>query len=556
MKKNTRRIISLLVIVAMCAALLSVNIFAVDAGRDLNGDGQRTLTILGDSLSTGYGLSDNPRSLSNMISLHGNLSIPEGNYTQYLEESGNWDKININCGEAFIAKNYLRWLSEEYDYELANPANYYDRFVTELMATLPAVLNNESYNDIKNTVKDDVLEADDIILEIGSNDIFAATSMDIIFRTAYYLFGLNIQPALTYIQGQFQTIQSVDDIIKMYGSYRDFFTALQQNMDAYKVSMERLIGVILDLNPTANIYVCCLCSPMDDLKPQEDGIVTAVKQLSDDLIEQQRAFVEEESAYKDKIHFVDVDPCQTWFAVIDGQLYDPIYTSSLVQFITLCHPTYEGHKQYADILLKTMGLSGVPGDPSEDGHDAVCKVKNFTDLDINAWYHEPIDYVLTKGIMTGVTNTQFDPSGMLTRAMVATMLYAMDGKPAVTGVTSLADIFEGDWYKDPVDWAVATGVTAGYEDGTFRPNNPVTREELATMLRSYAAYKNADTSATGDLSGFGDVGDISSWAVDNVSWAVGHGVISGTSAGTIAPKGVATRAEAATMFARVDQNVL
>ena len=556
MKKRTKSIISLLVIVAMVATLISISAFAVNAGKDLNGDGKRTLTILGDSLTTGYGLSENPRSLSNMTSLHGNTSIPEGNYTQYLEESGNWDKININCGEAFIAKNYLRWLNEDYEAELAKPENYYDRFVTELMATLPKLLNNESFTDIKGTVKEDVLEADDIILEVGSNDIFAATSMDIIFRTAYYMFGMNVQPALTYIKGQFQTIDSLEDIINMYGSYRDFITALNQNMESYKVAMERLIGTILDLNPTANIYVCCLCSPMDDLKPQDNDIVKMVKDLSDNLIEQQRSFVEEESAYKDKIHFVNVDPCETWFAVIDGQLFDPIYTTTLMQFVTLCHPTYEGHKQYADILLKTMGLSEGSVTPEDEGHDAVCLLKQFTDLNTAAWYHEPVEYVLGKGIMTGVTNTQFDPSGTLTRAMVVTMLYAMDGKPAVTNVTTPSDIPEGAWYKDPVDWAVSTGVTAGYEDGTFLPNNAVTREELATMLRSYAAYKNKDITASGDLSTFADQATVSGWATDNVSWAVGHGIISGRTGNLIAPRGTATRAEAATMFARLDQNVL
>ena len=155
-----------------------------------------------------------------------------------------------------------------------------------------------------------------------------------------------------------------------------------------------------------------------------------------------------------------------------------------------------------------------------------------------------------------MTENTFAPEATLTRAMVVTMLYALDGKPPVGNANSFSDVTEEDWFINPVIWAAQVGVVAGYDDGTFRPSNAVTREELATMLRSYAAYKSKDISASGNLSAFTDQGVVSAWATDNVSWAVGHGIINGRDGNMIAPRGTATRAEAATMFARLCQNVL
>lgn len=204
----------------------------------------------------------------------------------------------------------------------------------------------------------------------------------------------------------------------------------------------------------------------------------------------------------------------------------------------------------ADQILAAMGK----GNGGSSGHN--CALLKFIDLDPSMWYHEPIEYVLNRGIMDGMTENTFAPEATLTRAMVVTMLYALDGKPAVSGNNPFSDVSATDWYVNPVIWASEKGVVSGYTDGTFGPARAVTREELATMLRSYAIYKMKDSSANGDLSGFVDQAAVSDWATNNVSWAVGHGIITGREGNRIAPKGTATRAEAATMFARLCQNVL
>ena len=105
------------------------------------------------------------------------------------------------------------------------------------------------------------------------------------------------------------------------------------------------------------------------------------------------------------------------------------------------------------------------------------------------WYAGFIQYAVDHGFMKGITSDTFAPDKTLTRAEVVTMLYAMEGKPAVSAQSAFSDVRDGDWFRDPVLWAASAGVTAGYEDGTFRPGQNVSRQELATMLRSYASSK-------------------------------------------------------------------
>ena len=175
------------------------------------------------------------------------------------------------------------------------------------------------------------------------------------------------------------------------------------------------------------------------------------------------------------------------------------------------------------------------------------KLGEFTDVKESDWYFSAVNYVLQKGYMVGTSSTTFSPNGQLTRAMVAQILYAIASKPTVESSAGFTDVSSGDWYAAAVNWAASRGIVSGYGDGRFGPNDYVTREQLATMLRSFAVYKNAKSDASGDLSSFTDAENISSWAVDNVKWAVGNGIISGKGNGIIDPQGTATRAEMAQM---------
>ena len=171
----------------------------------------------------------------------------------------------------------------------------------------------------------------------------------------------------------------------------------------------------------------------------------------------------------------------------------------------------------------------------------------FSDVNTGDWFVQYVQYAHDKGLMNGVGNYRFAPNENLTRAQIAQILYAQAGSPEVSGEMAFKDVTADKWYYKAVLWASQNGITGGYEDGTFRPNSNITREQLARML-----YAHAGTPAvSGDLSGFADGNQVSGWAKDAVIWATSNHIINGVKINNvlhISPKGNATRAEAATMM--------
>ena len=185
--------------------------------------------------------------------------------------------------------------------------------------------------------------------------------------------------------------------------------------------------------------------------------------------------------------------------------------------------------------------------------DGAVDQPGFSDVSKNDWFYDAVQDAVDMGLMAGVSADRFDPNGTVTRAMVAQILYAREGKPAVSGAAAISDVPANAWFHDAMQWAKAQGVIAGYPDGRMEPNAPVTREQLAVILHSYAQKKGMDVSKTADLAGYADAANMSVWAKDAMSWAVGSGLISGRSASTLAPAGSATRAECAVIFTQMFQ---
>lgn len=177
----------------------------------------------------------------------------------------------------------------------------------------------------------------------------------------------------------------------------------------------------------------------------------------------------------------------------------------------------------------------------------LCPTHHLSDVLVKAWYHDAVDYVVEHGIMTGTSATTFKPNTTLSRAMVAQILYNLEGQPTVTGESTFTDS-NTHWAAKAIAWAQKTGVVTGYEDNAFRPDKAVTREELAQMLYNYAKYKEITLPALGDLSKFPDGDKVSSWARTAMKWATGLGVINGYEDTTLRPGGSTTRAEAASMI--------
>lgn len=189
-------------------------------------------------------------------------------------------------------------------------------------------------------------------------------------------------------------------------------------------------------------------------------------------------------------------------------------------------------------------------DVSECPRDASCPMSGYTDLNMGEWYHDGIHYCLDEGLMDGVDAGMFAPNATTSRAMIVTILWRLQGSPEVEAEETFTDVAPGDWYADAIAWAAAEGVAEGYEDGSFRPNDAITREQLAAMLWRYAASPETG----GDLSAFADGDDTSDWAQQAMSWAVAQGLITGVDSDRLAPRGPATRAQTATILMRFAQS--
>lgn len=206
--------------------------------------------------------------------------------------------------------------------------------------------------------------------------------------------------------------------------------------------------------------------------------------------------------------------------------------------------------EFPDVAMQDCRLSD--GDVIEvfftaDYMDEPGMFLPFTDV-TNHWAYSAIKRVYTRGWMVGMDEKTFAPDQQLSRAMLAVILYAMAGEPAVTGDGPFTDVPAGCWYTDAIVWAAQNGIVCGFGDGTFRPNEAVTRAQAAVMLYGYAAFTGADVTARADLSAYSDAGQIPAWAMDAMQWANARRLIVGRDSSHLAPNGGATRAEMAAIL--------
>ena len=173
----------------------------------------------------------------------------------------------------------------------------------------------------------------------------------------------------------------------------------------------------------------------------------------------------------------------------------------------------------------------------------------FSDVAAGSTFAADIAYVSQKGLMSGKGGGLFKPQESITRGQLVTILYRLEGQPAVSGA-GFPDVAAGSYCEKAVKWAAANGITAGGKDGLFRPNDSITREQLATFLYRYNNYKGYVVAKQADLSAFSDSGSVSSYAKDALSWANGTGLVNGTSDGRLNPSGGATRGQAAAILHR------
>ena len=176
---------------------------------------------------------------------------------------------------------------------------------------------------------------------------------------------------------------------------------------------------------------------------------------------------------------------------------------------------------------------------------------DFLDVSRTDWFYYDVRYVCENGLMNGTSRNRFSPYGTATRGMLVTILYRMENEPRCFGSAAFSDVKPGAYYEKAVVWASQNNIVSGYTDGTFRPDAPVTREQLASILYRYTLYRGQDVSAgeTTSLTGYGDAQTVSNYALPAMRWACGTGILQGAN-GKLNPSGLATRAQLAAMLHR------
>ena len=183
----------------------------------------------------------------------------------------------------------------------------------------------------------------------------------------------------------------------------------------------------------------------------------------------------------------------------------------------------------------------------------------FTDVVKGRWYYDAVKFAYQNNLFGGISATVFSPDGNMTRGMLVTVLWRLDGKPAPKGSNTFNDVAAGKYYTDAVTWAAENEIVNGVGDSKFNPDGNVTREQMAAILFRYAGKKGCDTSKHADLSAYPDADRISNFAKDALSWANAESLINGTTQSNktvLDPQGNATRAQVAIILMRYVQNIV
>ena len=214
----------------------------------------------------------------------------------------------------------------------------------------------------------------------------------------------------------------------------------------------------------------------------------------------------------------------------------------------LCTDGSQGGGQVIPPYIPPYTPAG-PTDPDITDPDIPLAPGAFVDLRQDAWYYADVSAVIESGLMNGVSDTLFAPEAAVRRSELAAILYRLSGETS-TASASFTDVPAGSWYEEFVAWASSAGVVNGFEDGSFRPNVDISREQAVTMLYRYARYKGLPCTQRQALTGFVDEGQVSGYAREAMEWAVAVGLIRGRGDQKIAPKDTILRCELCTILVR------
>ena len=432
------------------------------------------------------------------------------------------DSISSGYGlEAPETEAFPSLIAQDNGYTLTNLAE-----AGETSVSLLAKLENAEMAEALST-------ADVITLTIGGNDMLAALFDYLAETTGGQMTAQEIL-MLFMGQGENADLTTLAPLLQSMTSFPQSAQATEA-LASFGENFASLLAKIKSLNPDATLVVATQYNPYSHLDGTAlGGAVTGIVSAFDAGVTALNLQIQTLAAATG----CDVaDVCSTFKA--ENTAANPLCNATLSPGVNMdIHPNAAGHAVIAAVMESALN--------SEPPAEAALP---FTDVADGDWFYDAVAYVYGQGIMTGTSDREFSPNLTTTRGMIVSILNRLEGGPTAEAA-GFTDVADGDWYADAVKWAASEGIVAGYEDQTFRPNDPITREQLAAMLMNYAAWKGEDVSARADLSSYNDAASVSSWAAETVQWAVAEGLISGMPGNLLEPQGSATRAQVAAILER------
>ena len=584
--RKMKKLLSLVLCVALAVALMIPMSFVSAEESNMHG-----ITTMGDSVSTGYGLIQDTDWGNGQLTptADGKLEYVKRPLGMHVMVPNSYSgivaqKLGINfsnkdswyynhCRAGFRTIEEIRMLDPEYDASMMGDIMS-DQFIlgqtghSEMTPEELAAFRAEGQQDIKNSKL--------VIIGLGMSDLGVPLTLafNLLFEEIAQAGGANpkeietVTNATTEVMNNGGSAEQVlltglgvaESIGYLPQAIISFIRAELQSEVGFANNYKQLVKTIFDLNPNCTVVALSMINTFKDLtltgiSPVKAGKIADIGVgIFNSVIKSASPGSQYDYRYCDIVD-TPLKGYSTPSLAISAVTLQLINTYN--EYFDNLHPLEEGHAWIADRIMETLG-----SDFSLGLSDGVTPVnppaanERFADVHHGDWFYEAVEYCASRGFMAGTDNGIFSPNVALSRAMVAQILYAMENKPAGAPGGKFSDVPDSAWFAAAVNWCAQAGVVAGMDDGTFAPDANVTREQLATMLCSYTRYKGKDASPNGNIDQFSDVGLVSFWAVDNIKWAVGHGIMAGKDGNVIDPTGNATRAEMAQMIYRLTTNVL
>lgn len=505
MKKSIKCIISIALAVALTLGLC-VGAFADSSGYK----GYDKYVCLGDSIAAGYGpYSPDSKGLTRVdVAYH---SIIADSLGAELVQLG-------HCG---FRLNDLRYIFED-DYT-PDALLFMSARTTEARERLEQ-LRLGAY-------RSQTADADLVTLNVGMNDIMTYAFLKIVnslsssqsasesaaIASQMIESSGGVSEALKALLEKAEQLKQTTELVS------SFVKGMQEGYELFYANWNHVIKDIYSLNPDVTLVVIGLYNPFTDTTLVPEGFIP-IGRAADRIAEKANSYIKL-SAQKYGYIYADVMGVPT---CVDKAFTEGGFTDTMMLDV---HPTVEGHRMIADKVLSLL--------PD--------KAPRFADVTAEHWAYDEIAYVSCKGYMLGTGGGMFSPQGSVTRGMLATILYRMSGSPEINRLEMpFYDVAEGRYCSDAVIWAYKEGVIRGYADGSFRPDECITRQQLAAML-----YRFSGSPAVEGALDFTDAGSIAEYAHDAVIWASGAGIVCGYADGSFAPALTANRAQLAAMIARL-----